>query len=67
MPRITKAQVKKALQADLDFAWKQSKDRIDSMQEQKSNPQVALMIEKNKGYMMALSDVTEILYSRRIF
>jgi hypothetical protein len=32
-----------------------------------SNPQVALMIEKNKGYIMALEDVTELLYSRKIF
>ncbi len=64
---MTKAQLKKELQAELDHAWRISQERINSMREQISNPQVALMIEKNKGYMMALEDVTEILYSRKIF
>ena len=65
--RLTKAQIKKALQADIDFAHSTSSQRIAAMMEQAHNPQVALMIEKNKGYMMALEDVTEMLYSKRIF
>ena len=64
---MTKAQIKKALQSDIDQAWTVSKQRIADMQEQSSNPQVALMIEKNKGYMMALEDITDMLYSRRVF
>ena len=61
---MTKAQIKKALQSDIDQAWAVSKQRIADMQEFSNNPQVALMIEKNKGYLMALEDITDALYAR---
>jgi hypothetical protein len=64
---MTKEQIKKALQSDIDQAWAVSKQRIADMQEQAGNPQVALMIEKNNGYMLALEDIIDMLYSRRLF
>lgn len=63
----TKKETKQKLQAAIDFAFNISKQRIFDMQPLKGNPQIALMIEKNRGYMMALEDVTELLYSHRIF
>ncbi len=65
--RVTKAQVKAQLQAAIDHAHKVSMERIEGMKDQAHNPQVALMIEKNKGYIMALEDVTELLYGHRVF
>ena len=65
--RKTKAQVKAELQAAIDTAHKACKERVEAMQEQRENPQVALMIEKNKGYMLAMEDVTEMLYGHKIF
>ena len=64
---MTKVQIKKALQSDIDFAHATCKQRIEEMEEQASNPQVAMMIAKNKGYLMALEEITDMLYSRRIF
>lgn len=64
---MTKAQIKKALQAAIDHAHSVSKQRITDMESQKHNPQVALMIEKNRGYMMACEDITDLLYSLKIF
>ena len=64
---MTKAQIKKELQAAIDKKHAGCKANILSMNEQAHNPQFALMIEKNKGYMMALEDITEMLYSIRIF
>lgn len=55
------------LQAAIDTAHKACKERVQAMQELRENPQVALMIEKNKGYMMAMEDVTEMLYGHKIF
>ena len=65
--RVTKATIKAQLQASIERAHHDCSDRIESMKEQAHNPQVALMIEKNKGYLMALEDVTELLYGHRIF
>ena len=67
VPRQTKAQLKKQLQSAIDHAHKVSRDRIAAMQEQSNNPQIALMIEKNKGYMLALEDVVDLLYGNKIF
>ena len=63
----TKAQIKESLHEAIASEWHKANERIQGMAEQKSNPQVALMIEKNRGYMMALDDVRELLYSRKIF
>ena len=65
--RRTKQAIKKDLQTAIDTAHAECKARIASMSEASDNPQVAAMIERNKGYMSALEDVTELLYSRRIF
>ena len=65
--RTTKASIKKDLQAAIDHAHGVSRQRIEAMQSQANNPQVALMIEKNRGYMMALEDVTDLLYGHKIF
>ena len=62
-----KADTKKALQSAIDAAWKVSKQRIDDMQAEKENPQIALCMEKNRGYMMALEDVTELLYAHKVY
>jgi hypothetical protein len=67
MARTTKAQIKKNLQEEIDIAFNAAKQRIKEMEALASNPQVALMIEKNKGYMMALEDVTTMLYNRKVF
>ena len=64
---MTKKQIKQELQSKLDRMYVERRDAINSMMEQKSNPQVAVMIEKNQGYIMALQDVVELLYSRKIF
>lgn len=63
----TKAQLKASLQSAIDHACNVSRQRIEEMKSQSQNPQVALMIEKNKGYIMALEDVTELLYGHRVF
>jgi len=63
---MTKAQIKKELQAQIDALFNQSKERVEAMMDQAENPQVAAMIQKNRGYMMALQDVTELLYTCRI-
>jgi hypothetical protein len=62
-----KADIKKALQAEIDKAWAEAKQRIADMQAQKDHPQIALCIEKNKGYAMAMEDVVSLLYSHKIF
>lgn len=67
MTITTKAQLKKALQTKMDAMWQERKDTLDAMQLQKGNPQVALMIEKNRGYMMALEDMATLLYDRGVF
>ena len=67
MARTTKAQIKKNLQEEIDIAFNAAKLRIKNMEELASNPQVALMIAKNEGYMMALEDVTAMLYNRKVF
>jgi hypothetical protein len=64
---MTKAQAKKELQTQIDAWFNQSRERVESMMDQAHNPQVAAMIEKNRGYMMALQDVTDLLYNRKIF
>ena len=64
---MTKKQIKKELQSKLDRMYVEKRNAINSMIEQKANPQVAAMIEKNQGYIMALQDVVELLYSRKIF
>ena len=65
--RKTKSAVKQDLQGRIDKAYAECKARIDEMAEQASHPQIAKMIERNKGYMAALEDVTELLYSRNVF
>jgi len=65
--RITKAQIKKQLQGQIDTWHKERTDAIQGMLEQQSNPQVCLMIARNQAYRMALEDVTELICSRRIF
>lgn len=65
--RVTKAHIKKALQSEIDIKHKERKDWIESMSPAAGNPQIAKMIEKNRGYILALEDITEMLYSRKIF
>jgi hypothetical protein len=65
--RTTKAQIKKQLQGQIDTWYKERTEAIQGMLELQSNPQVALMIARNQAYRMALEDVTELLYSRKIF
>lgn len=63
---MTKLQMKNLIREGLDKQIALCKERIESMREQSSHPQVALMIEKNKGYMMACEDVIEtMLYKLR--
>ena len=64
---MTKTQTKAVLQARIDSLWRQRKQAMDEMESQKQNPQVARMIERNKGYIMALEDITDICYSNKIF
>lgn len=63
---MTKAQIVKAAKESLERAKQVSEDRIASMREQAHNPQVALMIEKNKGYVMAMEDALDVLRGARI-
>ena len=65
--RLTKTATKKALQNALDAAFKERKTVIEEISPQGTNPQVAAMIERNKGYMMALEDVTHLLYALKVF
>ncbi len=62
-----KSDTKKALQSAIDAAWKVSQQRIEEMQPDKQHPQIALCIEKNRGYMLALEDVTELLYAHKVY
>jgi hypothetical protein len=59
--------IKKELQPKIDAAWTECKARIALMQPERENPQIALMLEKNKGYLMALEDITAMLYSAKVF
>ena len=54
----------KAVLAECDRLWHESKARIDSLMPQKDHPQVAPMIEKNRGYMLALEDITEAIHNQ---
>jgi hypothetical protein len=64
---MNKRELKQSLQAAIDHAWAVSKQRIDTMQSDREHPQIALCIEKNRGYMLALEDVTEMLYAHKVF
>jgi hypothetical protein len=66
MTTMTKAQIKKALHEQIDCAWNASKGRIESMQSESHNPQVKAIIDKNRGYMLAMEDVTDMLYGLRL-
>jgi hypothetical protein len=62
-----KADLKKALQSAINDAWSVSQQRIETMQPEREHPQIALCIEKNRGYMMALEDITQLLYANKVF
>ena len=64
---MSKASTKKALQTAIDQEYNVCKNRIWELQLQKDNPNAALMIEKNRGYMLALEDVTTLLYSNKVY
>ena len=63
---MTKKQIKQALSATLATAWMDCKSRIEILEIDKGNPTIALMIEKNKGYMLACEDMTKMLYDMKI-
>jgi len=52
----------KALLAHLDNLWNCAKARNEALSERASHPQVAPMIERNKGYMLGIEDVVEAIY-----
>jgi hypothetical protein len=64
---MNKTQIKAALHSNMILKIANSRRTIEAMSGQASNPQVALMIEKNKGYIMALDDIGDLLSSRSIF
>lgn len=64
---MNRSTFKKTMQPKLDAAFNECRQRIADMESQKEHPQIALCIEKNRGYMMALSDVTEMLYAGKFF
>jgi hypothetical protein len=64
---MTKAQCKKALISDLDARAIECRERIQSQLAESTNPQVAAMLNKNQGYLMALEDIADLLHSRKIF
>lgn len=53
---------RKIIKALIDQYWNERNQAVEAMEPQKNNPQIALMIEKNKGYIMALEDITDFLY-----
>lgn len=64
--KITKAMIIGEAKETLLHAKRVSEERIAAMHEQAHNPQVALMIEKNKGYIMAIEDALDVLRGARI-
>ena len=66
MKKKTKKETKIAIQSAIDHAYNVSKDRIAGMTVHGGLGD-AMMIEKNRGYMMALEDVTDLLYANGVF
>ena len=58
---MNKAQIKAAIKQYLDGEIEKAKYRLSEFAPMASNPQVALMIEKNKGYLMAMEDVADVV------
>jgi hypothetical protein len=61
----TKRLTKKDIQSRIEKLWDDTKHNIIAMDDQKHNPQVALMIEKNKGYLLALEDIMQLCNARK--
>ena len=56
-----KADIKIHINKTLNHAIDIAKERLIAFEPIKQNPQVALMIEKNKGYIMAMEDIRDTL------
>lgn len=65
MPRMTKKVFEQSVRAEIDRLWHETNTRIKEMEPEKDNPQVASMITKNRGYMLALEDITEVILRLR--
>lgn len=64
---MTPKATKDALRAAIEFAWHKSAKRIDEMRPQRRKREVALLIAKNRGYQLALEDVTDLLYAHKVY
>lgn len=64
---LTKAATKRVIQEFIDSRFREAQSRVEALTPEQANPQVALMVEKNRGYMLALQDVTAALYANRVF
>jgi hypothetical protein len=53
----------KAVLTQADKLWHEAEKRINELMPLKLNPQVAGMIVKNQGYMLALEDLTEAIHN----
>lgn len=65
MVRMTKKVFEQSVRAEIDRLWHETNTRIKEMEPEKDNPQVASMITKNRGYMLALEDITEVILRLR--
>ena len=61
---MTKANMRKELLMEADRLWRSADANIANMQPVASNPQALLMIEKNKGYKMAMEDLVEFIHNK---
>ena len=59
MSKATTAAILKAI----DQAWHEADARIQALSDNAGHPTHAAMIEKNKGYKLALEDATEIIHA----
>lgn len=64
---MANTKAKKLLQPYMDKLHRERNEAIAAVKPLLPNPQVAGMIEKNKGYIMALEDITEFMYRNKLF
>lgn len=64
MPIKTRIALEEAIRGEIDRLWLETNDRIKDLSQINDNPQVDIMLVKNKGYLLALEDMNEFIMSK---
>lgn len=64
MPIKTRKALEESIRGEIDRLWHETKARITDLSQITGNPQVDIMLVKNKGYLLALEDINEFIMSK---